>query len=295
MTNNLLQLIKNFRWLFLSIAALFLYGLGAALARYLGASPEFWMYIVGQVWVLGVLLTTYFLRRYFDNEDAAENLGTIVWGVLPWKSFLLLAASLCLTIAVAMMFILIRLEAVGQVLLTLMITGILAGVIYSVPPFKLAETGFGALLLSVMVGAGIPTISFLLLNGSFHRFLPMVTFPIAILNLVMLITFDFPTYARDELRGRKTLLTLMGWKNAMVFHNLLVLAAFLLIGVTSMFGFPTFAAFPPFLLLPLAIFQVLMMVRVANGLKPNWNALMIGSTSLFAVLVYIFTFSFWTH
>ena len=295
MPEDFYRVLVRFAWALFVVAAIGLFGLGAGMARYLGATLDASRYLVGQVWVLGILFATYFLRRYFDDRDAAANLGRKLWRFLPWKMALLTGAAAGLTTSAAMTFLLIRAGSVSQGLLLILIGGFVGAVAFGVPPLKLVERGFGDLLLSVMLSAGVPSIAFLLLFGEYHRFLPMATFPLGVMNLAMLVAYGFPRFAVDRASERNTLLIRMGWQNGMLLHNVLILVVFLLVGLAAVFDFPSFAAFPSFLLLPLAIIQVFLMLRVASGAKPNWNAITLGPTALYAILVYIFAFSFWTH
>ncbi len=295
MPEDLFRLPGRYAWLSLLLDSLLLFGLGAGMARYLGAAVLASTYLVGQLWVIGLLFTTYFLRRYFDDRDSARHLGRMVWRLIPWKYALLAGAATGLTVAVAMTFLLIQSGRVSQGVFFLMVAGFLGAVAYGVPPFQLAEVGYGELLLSVMIGVGVPSIAFLVFLGEFHRILAMATFPLGVLHLAMLMAYGFPNFARDRRLERKSLLMRMGWENGMMVHNLLILAAFLLLGLAAVFGFPGFAAYPSFLLLPLGVFQIVLMQRVAAGAKPNWNAITFGPTALFGVLAYILAFSFWTH
>ena len=79
MPEDFYRVLVRFAWALFVVAAIGLFGLGAGMARYLGATLDASRYLVGQVWVLGILFATYFLRRYFDDRDAAANLGRKLW------------------------------------------------------------------------------------------------------------------------------------------------------------------------------------------------------------------------
>ena len=63
----------------------------------------------------------------------------------------------------------------------------------------------------------------------------------------------------------------------------------------ALYGFPSFAATPLLLALPLALVQIWYITRIANGLKPNWNALSLSAVFLIGFTSYLLTFAFWTH
>jgi hypothetical protein len=71
--------------------------------------------------------------------------------------------------------------------------------------------------------------------------------------------------------------------------------AFLLLLLAGLFGLPRFAIISGLLPLPLGVFQVWQMRRIANGAKPNWTSLTIMGLALFAITAYLLTFSFWVN
>ncbi len=295
MSADFYRLFYRYAWLLYGLGALLLFALGGGLAHYLGADANPGAYFVGQLWVLCLLFAGFLLHRYFDDALGAENLGRKVFRRVAWKPAMLYGAMLFLTAGAVATFFLVRMDAISQSLLVLMILGLVVTVLYATPPTRLSNSGYGEFVLALLMAAGIPTISFLLLNGEIHRLLLFVTFPLVLLNLVMLMAFDFPEYARNQKQERTTLLMRLGWENGILLHNLLILAAFFLLGISSLFGFPAFAVLPTFLLLPLGIFQIYYMFRISEGARPNWNALTIAGISLFGVLAYMFTIAFWTH
>jgi hypothetical protein len=81
----------------------------------------------------------------------------------------------------------------------------------------------------------------------------------------------------------------------MILHNLVILAAYLILGFAALFGLPLSIALPGFLTLPLGIFQIWMMNRIASGARPNWTALTFTAAALVGVTTYLLTFAFWTR
>jgi hypothetical protein len=49
------------------------------------------------------------------------------------------------------------------------------------------------------------------------------------------------------------------------------------------------------LVLPFGLFQIWQMNRIADGVKPNWNLLLLSAISTFSLAAYILTYAFWTH
>jgi hypothetical protein len=62
-----------------------------------------------------------------------------------------------------------------------------------------------------------------------------------------------------------------------------------------MFDFPLSVALPALLSLPLGLFQIWYLNRIAAGAKPNWNLLGVLAVIVFGVTAYLLTFSLWTR
>jgi 1,4-dihydroxy-2-naphthoate octaprenyltransferase len=149
--------------------------------------------------------------------------------------------------------------------------------------------------MSIIVGGMIPALAFLLQGHDFHRILVMVAFPLTTLHIGMLFALEFPDYASDLKQGKRPILVRVGWQRGMLIHNVLVLGSFVILGMAFVFGLPLRVGWPVFLVLPIGLFQVWMMNRIADGAKPNWNLLMLVAVSTFGLTAYILTFAFWTH
>jgi 1,4-dihydroxy-2-naphthoate octaprenyltransferase len=111
----------------------------------------------------------------------------------------------------------------------------------------------------------------------------------------MLLALEFPDYASDLLQDKRSILVRVGWQRGMIMHNVLVLGSFVILGMAFVFGLPLRVGWPVFFVLPIGLFQVWIMNRIADGAKPNWNLLMLVATSTFGLAAYLLTFAFWTH
>ena len=87
-------------------------------------------------------------------------------------------------------------------------------VVYSVPPLRLIDKGYGEILLAVQLGFFVPSISFLSQDGAYHRLLNVTIVPLTFLSLATILALDFPSYAEDLKYARQTLLVRIGWERA---------------------------------------------------------------------------------
>jgi 1,4-dihydroxy-2-naphthoate octaprenyltransferase len=295
-----LLIVQLARPYFLLGAAL-LYALGVGIGRYLGNPVDWGLYLLGQIWVSTLQLAAHFLNEYFDARADTENphrtpfsggSGALGPGKLPRPTALWLAVG-CLTATASITFFMIRQLGFSQAILAVMLLALLAALLYSVPPVRLAASGYGELTTSVLVANLVPVFGFLLQSADYHRLLAMSTFPLTALHLAMMLTFELPDYASDLKFEKRTLMVRLGWQNGMLLHNVLILSTFALLGLAAALGMPLEIALPPLLLLPLGLLQIWTMNRIAAGGKPNWKTLTWTAVILFSLVAYLLTFSYW--
>lgn len=305
---DILLLVRLARPHFLVGAAL-LYALGVGVARFLGTSIDWGVYLLGQAWISIIQLSTHFLNEYYDAPIDAQNPNRTFFSGgsgslrdenqengqgLPRELALWLGIS-CLAIAASLTVLIINTVAPGGIIVGVMFLIFLGAFFYSTPPVRLEASGYGELTTSFLVANLVPAFAFLLQYGEFHRLLAMATFPLTPLHLSMMIAFELPDYASDLKFDKNTLLVRMGWQRGMILHNIMILIAYFLLGIGAIFGLPLSIALPGFLTLPLGIFQIWMMNRIAGGARPNWKALTFTAASLVGVTSYLLAFTFWTR
>jgi 1,4-dihydroxy-2-naphthoate octaprenyltransferase len=181
------------------------------------------------------------------------------------------------------------------VILFLMLLIFLGTFFQNIPPLRLAWSGYGELVLAIVYSNLVPGISFFFQSGEMHRLLAMSTFPLAFFYLSMAIINGLEMYSIDLRNAKDSLLIRMGWQRGMMFHNIILLCGFLLLGITAIFGMPIGIILPTFLLLPLGVYQVRMIIRIGDGLKPNWAMLRLNSMAIFGLTAYLLTYAYWTR
>jgi 1,4-dihydroxy-2-naphthoate octaprenyltransferase len=248
-------------------------------------------------------LSTQFLNEYYDAPADTDNSnrtpfsggsGAVGPGKLT-RSTALVAAAACLAMLASLTVLLISRGYLTPAAQLIMVLAFLGSFFYSAPPVKLASSGYGELVTSILVANLVPAFAFLLQTGELHRLVAMATFPLTALHLAMMMSFELPDYASDVKHEKQTLMVRMNWRNGMQLHNILILVAYLLLGLAAILGLPPLIALPAFLTLPLGLYQIWQMRRLADGAKPNWTALTLNASMLFAITAYLLMFAFWTR
>ena len=294
--------IRASRPLFLFGAAL-MYSLGGGIAHYLGTPVNWNIYLLGQLWVTTLQLATHYLNEYYDAPLDAENpnrtpfsggSGAVGVGKLS-RNTMLLSAVACLTVTAALTVLLLRDAKPSSGTILIMVLSFLEAFFYSVPPVRLAASGYGELTTSILVAIFLPVFALLLQTGELHRLVAMSTFPLMAIHLAMMLTFELPDYAWDVKTGKRTLFVRMGWRNGMTLHNILILSAYFLLVLAVSLGMPYLIALPAFLTFPLGLLQIWQMRRLSAGVNPNWTAFTLTSATLFILVTYLLTYAYWTR
>lgn len=285
------------------LGGILVYALGAGIAHYMGQIIRWDIYLSGQLWVTLIQMSTNFFNEYFDFHGDQENpkrtlfsggSGALGPGKLP-REVALWAGIICLSVAASFSVLLINRSHSVNELAVVMLLIFMGAFFYSVPPIRLAASGYGELTAAVIVSNLVPVMAFLLQSGEFHRLVAMATFPLTVINIAMMLALELPDYATDLKYGKRTMMVRAGWERGMLLHNILVVLGFTLLGLAVLFGLPFSIALPGLLSLPLGLFQIWMMNRIASGAKPNWAFLGFTAVALYIFMVYLLTFAFWTR
>lgn len=287
------------------LSAVLLYLLGLGIAHFINGQINWTASFFGLAWISLILLGTQYLTEYFDPLVLADHpvgkhtpfsgvSGAIGSGKLPrpvalWAGLTCFAITASITVVFMQSF---GLHLVGSMMLGLILV---AALLYALPPLRLVSSGYGELILSIMVAGLVPALAYVLQGHDFHRLLLMVAFPLTTLHISMLLAFEFPDYASDIKQGNRPMLVRVGWQRGMLMHNLMVLGGFVILGLAFVFGLPLRVGWPVLFVLPIGLFQVWMMNRIADGARPNWNLLVLIAISTFGLTAYLLTFAFWTH
>ncbi len=280
-----------FRPLHLLFATL-TYAFGASIADYLGKPflvDSFWL---GLVAVLLLQTSMNLLPEIFrlDVEPLLENETRKDRHALRNNALYISVVSLGSVALIA--YILFHTERLPPAASYFLLLSFLIVLAYAIPPFRLANRGWGELLLAVQIAYVVPSIAFTLQADETHRFLTL-TVPLTLLAFSYFIVRNFQSFAQDQKYNRVTFLTRLGWERAVPLHHLFVLFAYLLFAMSPLFGLSLSLIWSVFLTLPFALFQIYLLRKVSLGAKPNWTLLHATALAVFGLTAYFLTLTFW--
>jgi 1,4-dihydroxy-2-naphthoate octaprenyltransferase len=281
------RLLSYLRPLWLLDVAL-TYALGAAIARYLGISLDLNRFLLGSAWLLSLQLGGHSLDLYFA-QPASSRVNKSAHNQSLWTGVAALSTTALLTIPF------VRTNILNNSIIFIMILLVGGMIVTTISPIRLIESVYRELMLSILCVVLVPAFAFLLQAGSLHRFVAMSVFPLMLLHTSALILFKFPTFYHDSQHEKQSLLVRTGWQHGMNIVNILILSAFLLLGFAMLMGLSPAIVWPTFFVLPLAIFQIWYLSRIAAGAKPHWKVLSGSAISLYAFTSYLMLFGFLTH
>lgn len=284
------------------LAGVMMYALGAGIVHYLGQPIDWLRYWVGQALVTLLQLSGHYLKAHFDSLQAINGLpgerrkptdGANSPAGL--RRYIFLQAGITtLTVCTVLLVLLFSQQAVTPPLGLILGVAFFLAFFYGVPPVRLVFSGYGELTQAIFLTNLTPAMAYLLQTGALHRLLAMVTFPLTFLCLAMYMALSLPDYARHQRSQQRTLMLRLGWQRGMNVHNLLILLAYLLVGVAALQGLPWLLTLPLLSTLPLGVFQIIMMVQIANGAPPRWRLLSFTAMALVGLAAYLVTLSLWS-
>ena len=272
-----------------------LYSLGAAIASFLGKPIDLYLYLFGQGLVTSLQLMAHFLLAYheprLEEEDDQPASTSSVSSTndhtgLPRQTTFYVAITF-LVLAATMVSILLVGRQVPLVAWLILLFIFLGFFFYITPPIRLCTSGYGELIMSLVIAGLIPTFCFSLQTGGLHRLLVMSTTPLVALHFATMIALELPDYASNIKRDKRTLMVRLGWVTAMKMHDLAILFAAASFTVAFFNGLPRRVSIGVLIALPLAAAQIWQMDRIRRGYPARYRTLINVALSLFGLTAYL--------
>jgi 1,4-dihydroxy-2-naphthoate octaprenyltransferase len=277
----------------LLVAGVLIYGIGPAVADYLGLRISPTLLILGVLVVAATLLLAQCLHAYFGLliERGNPALDPSASHRPPRTSALYAAIISAGILAILLTGMAVQRTAPLASWLTLGI-GILLTFAYSVPPLRLGTSGYGELTAAIGVAGLAPAYGFALQTGEAHRLVWLATAPLIALAFAMLITLRLRDYAADSQHERRTLIVRLGWETGMRLHDGAIVLAVALMAAGLAGGLPSRVGIGGAIVLPLAAAQIWQMRRIRSGFPPRWRVLVSVAAALLFLTAYFIMIGF---
>jgi hypothetical protein len=278
-------------------AGALLYGLGGAIAVFLGKFSGPGLYLFGQGIVSCIQLMAHFLYAYYHppradmREERPEEEQTHPKEPPSTPPF---PKELPLYLAAASLLIAGTLVSVGlyqgwipTVSWILLAAGLLIALTYGAPPLNLCTSGYGELTASLGMAALIPAFAFTLQTNEIHRFVVMSSTPLIAVQYAAMILLQLSTYASDLKYNIQTVTVRLGWATAMRLHDFALVFAILSFMIAYLNGLPRRVALGSVIALPLALAQIWQMERVRRGYPPRFRVVRASAFGLYGLMLYL--------
>lgn len=295
-TQALHRFLRTSRPLLLLYGVL-LHALGAAIARYLGITVRPLPYLASQAIVLALQLGSHYAAAYFDPrsrtlrgpqpDQESDSDGTQSATRSIPRSWQLYVAAAAFGLAVVLLAAMLASATAPALSVILLLLGTVAGVLYAVPPVRLAESGYGELLAAVCTALLIPAISFSFHAGELHRLLLPTTAPLACFTFAALLISQLRSYASDVKSRHGGLMLHLGWERALRVHDGAIGLGVILQLSLLFLGYPQRVALGGLLGTPLAVGLIWYLGRIRAGAPPRWNLLHWSSRGLVGLMAYL--------
>ncbi len=217
--------------------------LGASAALFYNGLFSMSSFILTLVGVLCLHASGNLLNDYFDFKSGADIINNsptpysggsrvLVDGIMYPKEILFLSALFMASGLTLGAFLALEL---GWEILVFGLIGVLLGLMYTAPPFKLVYRGLGELVVALVFGPLILLGTYFVQTGSISFYPFFASLPVALLIAAVLYINEFPDYKADQSVGKKQLVVLLGPRKAAKGYLYIVAAAYLsiLTGVST--------------------------------------------------------------
>ena len=141
----------------------------------------------------------------------------------------------------------------GNVILILGIIGVFLGFFYSAKPLRIGYGSFGELAVGIGFGPLMVLGSYYVQAGQLPFKVFLVSIPVGILIALVLYINEFPDYEADKKVGKRTMVVILGKKNAVVLYCSLLALTYIFIAAFMIYKYLPPACLIVFFSLPLAL------------------------------------------
>jgi len=275
------------------LAGALLYGLGVAIARFVGIPTDGNAAALGWILIVsghaGLHLLAAFLRiRSQPLSDTKDTASPIPAGPIQRTARVpFLATLLALTFwATGLSAALLQgsFPPLAWAFLTLAFG---VGVAWVHPSVALRTSGYGEVVLSITLAGLIPAFAFSIQSDLLHPLLFFSVAPLVAFHFALLIVFQLRRFGADSRLGRGTLSVRIGWPRAMGAHDVALLAGLVLVAVATFYGLPSRVGLGLLLVVPLALAQIWQMERIRRAFPARWNSLSLVAMATFGLALYL--------
>ncbi|MFQ5997264.1 MAG: prenyltransferase [Dehalococcoidales bacterium] len=274
--------------------------LGAVIAWSQGNPINLVVLALSSVAVTFIMLMTFLINEYYDYEADLINKEfhrlsggsrVLPMGLVPRRQSLI-AAYVCLSIAVAIGLLLQFYYQTGPFTIPLGAVAIFIGYFYTAKPFRWSYHGLGEIAIWFSCGWLATFTGYYLQTGHFDMVTTLAALPGATSVFLLILINEIPDINADRAVGKRNLAVRLGRERAAILYSVVLILCYLNIIVIIFFGVPPITAFLSLILVPLIIWNIRTIRRRGLGTVEIQEGLSLRTMLIDHLITIIYTIGF---
>jgi len=238
--------------------------LGGVIAWSQGYAINWIVLVLSTVAVTFVMLMTFLINEYYDYETDIINRTfhklsggsrVLPMGLIP-RHHSLIAAHVCLLIAVIIGLLLHFVFKTGPYTIPLGVLAIFIGYFYTAKPVQWSYRGLGEIAIWFSCGWLATIAGYYLQTGHFSLVATLASLPGATSIFLVILINEIPDINSDRLMGKRNLAVRLGKEKTATLYSILLILCYLNIIVITFFGVPPISALLSLVLIPFIILNI---------------------------------------
>lgn len=243
--------------------------LGGVIAWSQGYTINWIVLILSMIAVTFIMLMTFLINEYYDYDTDVINKTfhklsggsrVLPMGLIP-RHHSLIAAHVCLLIAVIIGLLLHFWLKTGPYTIPLGALAIFIGYFYTAKPVQWSYRGLGEIAIWFSCGWLATITGYYLQTGHIGLVATLASLPGATSVFLLILINEIPDINSDRLVGKRNLAVRLGKEKAATLYSILLILCFLNIIVITFFGVPPISALLSLVLIPFIILNILTIKR----------------------------------
>jgi len=243
--------------------------LGGVIAWSQGYAINWLVLVLSTIAVTFIMLMTFLINEYYDYETDIINKTfhklsggsrILPMGLIP-RRHSLIAAHVCLLIAVTLGLLLHFVLKTGPYTIPIGALAIFIGYFYTAKPLQWSYHGLGEIAIWFSCGWLATIAGYYLQTGYISLIATLASLPGATSVFLVILINELPDINSDRLMGKRNLAVRLGKEKATILYSVLLLLCYLNIIVIAFFGVPPISALLSLILIPFITLNILTIKR----------------------------------
>lgn len=274
--------------------------LGAVIAWSQGYPINLAILVLSALAVTFIMLMTFLVNEYYDYEADIINKAfhrlsggsrVLPMGLLP-RRHSLIAAYVCLFIAVIIGLLLQFYYKTGSYTIPLGALAIFIGYFYTAKPLRWSYRGLGEIAVWFSCGWLATFTGYYLQTGCFDMVTTLAALPGATSVFLLILINEIPDIDSDRLVGKRNLAVRLGREKAAILYSIILILCYLNIVAIIFFGVPPITGLLSLILVPFILWNIMTIRKHGLGSTQLQEKLSLSTMLIDHLITFIYTIGF---